>query len=60
MISGFYGALKLLRSYSAKTELIFISLTYNPQTVTLSSAQLLNAEALKQEKQQIPFFKSLV
>jgi len=28
----------------ARTELIFLSLTYNPLTVSLSSAQLLNAE----------------
>jgi len=34
----FYGA------YSARTELILLSLTYNPLSVSLSSAQLLNAE----------------
>jgi len=31
-------------SYSARTDLILFSLTYNPLTVSLSSAQLLNAE----------------
>jgi len=30
----FYGALQLLRSYSAKTELILLSPTYNPLTVS--------------------------
>jgi len=43
-ISGFYGAFLLLRSYSARDEIIFLSLTYNPLTVSLSSSQLLNAE----------------
>jgi len=33
-----------LRSYSARTELILLSLTYNPLTVSLSSAQLLNVK----------------
>jgi len=42
-ISGFYGALLLLRSYSDRTELILLSLTYNPLNVSISSAQLLNA-----------------
>jgi len=32
-----------LRSYRARTKLIYISL-YNPLTVSLSSAKLLNAE----------------
>jgi len=36
-----YNCLGLL--YSARTEL-FLSLTYNPLTVSLFSAQLLNAE----------------
>jgi len=45
-INVFFLALyKLLRSsYSARTELIHFSLTYNQLTVFLSSAQLLNAE----------------
>jgi len=30
------------KSYSGKTELIFLTLTYNPLVVSLSSAQLLN------------------
>jgi len=38
-------ALLLLRSYSARIELLlFFSLLYNPLTVYLFSAQLLNAE----------------
>jgi len=34
----------MLRSYSTKTELIFLSLSYNQLTVSLSSMQLLNTE----------------
>jgi len=34
----------LQRSYNARDELILLSLTYNPLTVSLSFAQFLNAE----------------
>jgi len=50
----------LLRSYSAKIELILLSLTYNQLTVSLSSAQLLNAECLANEAADTIFLKSLI
>jgi len=51
----------LLRSYSVRTELILLSLTYNLLTVSLNFAQLLQMLSdIKQEKQQILILKSLV
>jgi len=43
-ISDFMALYNLLRSYSARTELILFSLTYNPLIVSLSYAQLLNVK----------------
>jgi len=58
-ISVFMALFNWLRSYSARTEVIFLSLTYNPLTISLSSLQLLNADVKAREAADT-ILKSLV